>query len=187
MAGHSKWKQIKHKKGAADAKRGQLFSKLVREIMVAVRTGGSNPSTNTRLKVALERARASGLPKENSDRAIARASGTGDGVELIEALYGAIGPGGIAILIETITDNKNRTLAEMKNILNEFGGKFVEPASVLWNFEKVETPYGYDYRARSPIAISDESKTALETLLTKLSEHDDVQKVYTNISDERSA
>ncbi len=183
MAGHSKWKQIKHKKGAADAKRGQLFSKRVREIMVAVRTGGGpDPTSNTRLKAALEHARADGLPKDNIERAITRASGGGDGADLTEVLCGAIGPGGIAILIEAITDNKNRTLAEIKHLMGERGGKFVEPSSVMWNFQKRDTPEGQEYTALAPMQVSNEDKTKLETLLDALAEHDDVQEVYTNMS-----
>jgi len=137
MAGHSHWKQVKHKKGAADAKRGQLFSKLVKEITIAAREAGPNADANPRLRAARERARAEGLPKDNIERAIARAAGRGDGAELYEFLYEATAPGGIALLIEGITDNKNRTLNEIKHLLSERGGRLADPGSVAWNFEKV--------------------------------------------------
>lgn len=137
MAGHSHWKQVKHQKGAADAKRGQLFSKLVKEITVAAREGGPNPDANVRLRASLERARSEGLPKDNMDRAIARASGRGDGSELFEFLYEAAASGGVAILIEGITDNKNRSFNEIKHILSEHGGRLADPGSLLWNFEKI--------------------------------------------------
>ena len=137
MSGHSKWSQIKHKKGAADAKRGQLFSKLVKEITVAAREGGANPDANARLRSAMERARSEGLPKDNVERALGRAAGKGEGGELFEFLYEAALPGGIAILIEGITDNKNRSLNEVKHILSEQGGRLAEQGSLIWNFEKI--------------------------------------------------
>lgn len=137
MSGHSKWSQIKHKKGAADAKRGQLFSRLAKEIMIAARAGGPNPAANARLRSAMERARGEGVPKENIERALARASGAGKGAELSELLCEATAPGGIAIIIEAITDSKNRTINEIKRLLSECGGRLAEPGSLLWNFEKI--------------------------------------------------
>lgn len=137
MSGHSKWAQIKHKKATTDAKRGQLFSKMVKEITVAARSGGLTPETNSRLKTAIERARAIGLPKENMERAISRASGGEDAPSLQEFLYEAMAPHGVYIIIEGITDNKNRTLAEIKHILSECGGRLAEQGSLIWNFEKI--------------------------------------------------
>jgi len=138
MSGHSKWTQIKHKKGATDAKRGQLFSKLVKEITIAAREGGVNPDANARLRSAMERARSEGLPKDNMERALARASsGKNDGNELFEFLYEAAAPGGIAILIEGITDNKNRSLNEIRHMLSEQGARLAEQGSLIWNFEKI--------------------------------------------------
>ncbi|MFY9463187.1 MAG: YebC/PmpR family DNA-binding transcriptional regulator [Candidatus Sungiibacteriota bacterium] len=137
MSGHSKWSQIKHKKGTADAKRGQVFSKLVKEITIAAREAGANPDANPRLRAACERARAEGLPKDNMDRAIARAAGKGEGAELFEFLYEATSPGGIALLIEGITDNKNRSVNEIKYLLGEHGARLAEPGSIIWNFEKI--------------------------------------------------
>lgn len=137
MAGHSHWKQVKHKKGASDVKRGQVFSKLIREITIAVREGGPNPDANPRLRAAMERARSEGLPKENIERATERASGKGESGELTEFLYEASAPGGVAILIEGITDNGNRTLAEIKHILTEHGARLAESGSLIWGFEKI--------------------------------------------------
>lgn len=137
MAGHSHWKQVKHHKGAADAKRGQVFSKLVKEITIAAREAGVNPDANPRLRAACERARDEGLPKENIKRALARAAGRGEGAELVEVRYEASAPGGVALLIECITDNKNRTVNEIKHLLDEHGGRLAEPGSLSWGFEKI--------------------------------------------------
>lgn len=139
MSGHSKWAQIKHKKAITDAKKGKLFSKALREIAVATKIGGANHDTNPRLKSGIERARSYGVPKDNIERAILRASGGGNDVALSEFLYEATLPQGLALLIEGITDNKNRPLAEIKHILSEYGGRLADPGSVLWNFEKVGT------------------------------------------------
>lgn len=137
MAGHSKWIQIKHKKTINDARKGQLFSKLVREIMIAARNGGTLSETNTHLQRTIERARASGLPKENIERAIIRASGEEKGRELQEFLYEATAPYGINMLIEGITDNKNRTLAGIRKLLRDHEAKLADPGSILWNFDKI--------------------------------------------------
>lgn len=139
MSGHSKWSQIKHKKGITDVKKGRLFSKIVREILVAARVGGPQIQANPRLRSAIERGRAIGLPKENIERAIAKASGGGEGVELQEFLYEATAPKGIALLVEGITDNRNRSFAELRHLLAERGAKMADLGSVLWNFEKVGT------------------------------------------------
>lgn len=137
MSGHSKWAQIKHKKAVTDVKRGQLFSKMVKEISVATRSGGADPKTNPRLRAAVEKARLTGLPKENIARAMERASGKTEDGKLQEFLYEATAPRGVSLIIEVITDNKNRSLAEIKQILNKFGAKIADPGTILWNFEKV--------------------------------------------------
>ncbi|QQG44891.1 MAG: YebC/PmpR family DNA-binding transcriptional regulator [Candidatus Sungiibacteriota bacterium] len=161
MAGHSKWAQIKHKKAATDAKKGQLFSRLIREITVAAKGGGASSESNPRLRAALEHARSAGLPKDNIARALARASGGGGGAELQEFLYEAAAPGGLNILIEGTTDNKNRSLAEIKNILEEHGAKLAEPGSISWGFERVGTieAAGPDHQSLLPeeveLAIAD--------------------------------
>ena len=187
MSGHSKWSQIKHKKALTDAKKGASFSKMVREITIAARTGEPNPEANIRLKAAVERARAIGLPKDNIDRAIAKATGQEDGTELFEFLYEATAPGGVAILIEGITDNKNRTINEIKHMLSKYDARIADPGSVLWNFEKTWTEDSrHIYKPRFPTSPAIASATAglpssLETLLEAISEHDDVQEVYTNL------
>lgn len=138
MAGHSKWAQIKHKKAITDAKKGKLFSKMVREIMVAARAGASL-DINHQLRAAVERARSQGLPKENIERAVERGSGAGDSAKLQEFLYEATAPEGVMLLIEGITDNKNRSLPEVRHLISEFGARMADPGSVLWNFEKIGT------------------------------------------------
>lgn len=182
MAGHSRWAQVKHKKAITDAKKGQLFSKIIREITVAAKTGGPNPETNPRLRSALDRAREIGLPKENAERAISRAGGSAGGTDLFEFLFEATA-GGVQILIEGITDNKNRTLAEIKKILTEHGAKFVPSGSLLWNFEKIWTPQGKDYLPKTSVKISTSDRERLVSLLDKLTEHADVQEVYTNLKE----
>jgi len=136
MSGHSHFKSIRRIKEAEDKKRGQMFSKMARMISVAVKEGGPNPETNPRLRLAIEEAKQWNLPKENIDRAIKRATGELPGEKLEEVLFEAYGPGGIAIIIEGITDNKNRTLGEVKQTLNQNNGKLVGEGSVKWLFER---------------------------------------------------
>lgn len=134
MSGHSKWSTIKRKKGAADAKRGQIFSRLAKEITMAAKSGG-NPEGNPRLRTALLAARAQNMPKENVDRAIKRGTGELPGVTYEESRYEAYAPGGVAIVIDILTDNKNRTVSEIRHILTRNGGNLAESGAVLWNFE----------------------------------------------------
>ena len=137
MAGHSKWAQIKRKKGAADAKRGQLFTKLARAITVAARDGGGDPEGNAALANAVEKAKSLRMPKENIERAIAKGTGAGGDAAAIEAVtYEGYGPGGVAILIECLTDNRNRTAAEVRNMFSRADASLGEPGSVAWMFEK---------------------------------------------------
>lgn len=136
MAGHSRWAQVKHKKAGSDAKRGALFSKLSRLIAVAARDGGPNPEVNFKLRQAMEQARAAGMPKENIERAVSRASGNGEGADLRQVEYEAYGPGGSAFLIAGLTDNANRTTSEVKHILDEHGGRLAETGSVSWLFDR---------------------------------------------------
>ena len=134
MSGHSKWSQIKRQKGAADAKRGQLFTKLGRELTVAARAGGSDPEANPRLRLAVQRAREANMPMDTIERAIKR-SGPGDGAQLEEITYEGYGPGGAAILVEAVTDNRNRTVAEVRNAFTRGGGNLGESGCVAWNFD----------------------------------------------------
>ena len=135
MSGHSKWSQIKRQKGVTDSRRGQLFTKLNREIEAAVRQGGDSPEMNFRLRLAIQRARDSNMPIDNIERAIKRAAGETEGANLIEATYEGYGPGGVAILIETLSDNRNRTISEIRNVLSRGGGNLGESGCVTWIFE----------------------------------------------------
>ena len=135
MSGHSKWSKIKRQKGVVDAKRGQLFTKLAREISVAVRQGGADTEANFKLRLIMQKARDNNMPLENIDRAIKRASGGTDGAALSEVTYEGYGPGGSAILAQALTDNKNRTISEVRNILSRGGGNLGESGSVTWLFE----------------------------------------------------
>ncbi|HEV2075959.1 MAG TPA: YebC/PmpR family DNA-binding transcriptional regulator [Thermoleophilaceae bacterium] len=137
MSGHSKWSSIKHKKGAADAKRGQLFTKLARAIQVAARDGGGDPDGNPALALAVQKAKDARMPKDNIERAIAKGTGADASADAIESvLYEGFGPGGVAILVEALTDNRNRTSAEVRHLFTRGGGSMGEPGSVSWSFEK---------------------------------------------------
>lgn len=136
MAGHSKWAQIKHKKAQVDARKGKIFTKLVREITVAARLGGGDPEKNPRLRVAIDKAKEVNMPMENIKRAIMKGTGELSGTTYEEAVYEGYGPGGVALLIEVLTDNKNRTVSEIRHILSRHGGSLGESGCVSWIFEK---------------------------------------------------
>jgi YebC/PmpR family DNA-binding regulatory protein len=137
VSGHSKWASIKHKKKATDAKRGQLFTKLARAIQVAAREGGGDPAGNAALATAIEKARQASMPKDNIERAIAKGTGAGADADSFESiLYEGYGPGGVAILIEALTDNRNRTSSELRATFTRRNGNMGEPGSVAWIFEK---------------------------------------------------
>ena len=137
MSGHSKWHTIKHKKGALDAKRGKLFTKLIKEITIAARSGGSgDPNTNARLRKAVNDAKAGNMPNDTIDRAIKRGTGELDGVNYEEIAYEGYGPGGVAIMINATTDNRNRTVSELRHLLSKNGGNLGESGSVAWIFNK---------------------------------------------------
>jgi len=135
MSGHSKWSTIKRQKGVADARRGQVFTKLTREIVAAVREGGSNPDQNFRLRLVIQRCRDNNMPSDNIDRAVKKGAGEGGGTALTEATFEGYGPGGAAILIQVLTDNRNRTLQEIRSILNRGGGNMAAAGAVSWLFE----------------------------------------------------
>jgi YebC/PmpR family DNA-binding regulatory protein len=136
MSGHSKWSSIKHKKAATDAKRGQMFTKLARAITIAAREGGGDPEANYTLAAAIEKARGYSMPKDNIQRAIDRGTGEGDAGAAIErATYEGYGPAGVAVLVEALTDNRNRTSAEVRHAFDKHGGSLGEPGSVAWQFE----------------------------------------------------
>ncbi len=136
MSGHSKWHSIKHKKGALDAKRGKLFTKFIKEITVAARAGGGDPDGNARLRKAIADAKAGNMPNDTIDRAIRRGTGEEEGVHYEEITYEGYGPGGVALLIQSMTDNRNRTVAEIRHIFSKNGGNLGESGSVGWMFEK---------------------------------------------------
>ncbi len=136
MSGHSKWSTIKRKKAALDAKRGKIFTKLIKEITIAAKTGGGDPDANPRLRLAIDNAKAANMPADNIERAIKKATGELEGVNYTELNYEGYGPGGVAILIEAMTDNKNRTVAEVRHLLSKHGGSLGESGSVAWMFDR---------------------------------------------------
>ena len=136
MSGHSHFSTIKHKKAITDAKRGKIFSKLARQILVAAKEKGGDPETNSNLRMVIEKAKSLNMPKDNIDRAVKKGTGELEGERLEEVIYEAYGPGGIAVIIEGITDNKNRTLSEVKQIITKYQGKMADSGSVKWLFER---------------------------------------------------
>ena len=136
MSGHSKWHTIKHKKGAADARRGKVFTRLIKELTVAARNGGGDPDMNPRLRTIVAEAKANNMPRENIERAIRRGTGEEPGVTYDEVTYEAYGPGGVALMIETLTDNKNRTVGEIRHLLGKHAGNLAAENSVAWIFSR---------------------------------------------------
>ena len=137
MAGHSKWANIKHKKAAQDAKRGKVFTKIIKELMVAAKTGGSDPEANPRMRQAISTAKAANMPSDTISRNIQKGAGELEGVDYEELSYEGFGPEGVAIMIDVMTDNKNRTVAEIRHLMAKFGGNLGENGSVSWMFEKL--------------------------------------------------
>jgi len=147
MAGHSKWANIKHRKAGQDAKRGKIFTKIIRELTVAAKTGGGNVADNPRLRAVVDKALAANMTRDTVDRAIARGAGTAENENLEELVYEGYGPGGIAVLVETLTDNKNRTVAEVRHGFTKFGGSLGTSGSVSYMFERtgvISFPAGSD-------------------------------------------
>jgi YebC/PmpR family DNA-binding regulatory protein len=136
MSGHSKWSTIKRKKGALDAKRGKLFGKLAKEITVAARLGGGDPTGNPRLRAAITAARAENMPNDNVNRAIKRGSGEGGAAMLEELILEGYGPAGVALMVESLTDNRNRTVSDVRHLITKYGGNLGEPGCVAWMFDK---------------------------------------------------
>ena len=181
MAGHSHWAGIKRQKEGTDKKRGVVFGKLLAAISAAAKRD-PDPNFNPRLRTAVEKAKASAVPAENIARAIARASDAAGSVE--ELVFEAYGPGGIAILIEATTDSRNRTVAEIKKVLGDHGGKWAESGSVRWAFA-ADTERGESaWRAKFPQAVPREHAEQLAELLRALEEHQDVQHITTNAAHE---
>jgi YebC/PmpR family DNA-binding regulatory protein len=179
MSGHSKWSTIKRKKGAADAKRGQLFTKLAREITVAARTGLPDPDANPRLRIAIQKARSESMPKDNIDRAIQRAVGSGSADQYEEIYYEGYGPGGTAIMILTMTDNKNRTVGELRATLVRSGGTLGENGSVSWMFDQTGV-------ITIPVGDHDEDELAMAAIEAGASDfqvEDGMAEIYTAPTD----
>lgn len=174
MSGHSKWSQIKHKKALTDAQKSKHFAKLARQITVAAKEKGSDPNTNAVLRAAIDKAREVNMPSDNIERAIKRASGEKEALE--EVLFEAYGPGGAAILISGITDNKNRTTQEIKHLLSEYGVKLASPGSARFLFQKTDD----GWQAQTPLPIDEKSKAELTKLFEALDEHNDIQDIFTN-------
>jgi YebC/PmpR family DNA-binding regulatory protein len=175
MSGHSKWSQIKHQKGVTDAKKSQAFSKLARMISVAARKG-ENPDMNSELRMAVEKAKSVNMPLENIERAIKRGGGKIEGGQLESVRYEAYGPAGVAMIIEAITESKNRTLAEIRHILLNHGARIAEPGSALWAFEIINNKP----KAKNTIQLGEEDKNSLNKLIEALNENEDVQEIHTN-------
>ncbi len=137
MSGHNKWSTIKHKKAREDAKRGKIFTRLIREITVAARLGGGDPDGNPRLRAAIQAAKGANMPGDNIERGIKKGTGELEGVEYEEVMYEGYGPSGVAILVEAVTDNKTRTVADVRHIFTKYGGSLAEPNAVAWQFTRV--------------------------------------------------
>ncbi len=179
MSGHSKWATIKHKKGAADAKRGQMFTKLIKEIMVAAKMGGSDPDSNARLRTAVLKARSENMPKDNIERAIKKGAGELEGSTYYELTYEGYAPGGVAIIIDTLTDNKNRTAADVRSTLTKLGGSLGATGSVSYMFQ-TKGIITYDEETYSEDQILE---AALDLGAEDISTEDGVIEVITEPSD----
>lgn len=174
MSGHNKWSSIKHRKGAQDAKRGKIFTKLIKEITVAARAGGGDADANPRLRAAVNAAKTENMPKDNIERAIKKGTGELEGVNYEESSYEGYGPGGAAVLVESLTDNKNRTVAEVRHIFNKYGGNMGENGCVAWMFDKK----GY-FGVGSAVTEEQLMEVALEAGAEDVRETDDGFEVIT--------
>ena len=179
MAGHSKWSQIKRKKGVADAKRGKLFTRVAREIIIAAREGGGDINSNARLRTAVQTARGVNMPKDNIDKAIKKGAGENDGIIYEEIVYEGYGHNGVAIIVETMTDNRNRTVAEIRHIFSKHGGNLGENGAVSWNFEQKGT---IEIKSQD-IDEDDFILQALDLGADDVEKSDDTYIVYTALTD----
>lgn len=170
MSGHSKWHKVKHRKAATDSKKGKLFGQLARDIKSAARSG-SDPAKNSALREAIERARAANLPQANIDRLLHHHTAATQ-----EATYEGYGPGGVALLIQTATDNTNRTVSEVRSLLKEYGGSLGKPGSVRWKFQTLQQPY-------QRISVAADDLQRLSELLNALATHPDITAVFTDATD----
>jgi YebC/PmpR family DNA-binding regulatory protein len=179
MSGHSKWSSIKHKKGVTDAKRGKVFSKLIKEITVAARTGGGDPSGNPRLRTAILAAKSENMPKDNVERAIKKGTGELEGVNYEESIYEGYGPGGAAVLIESVTDNKNRAVADIRHIFSKCGGNLGENGCVSWIFDSK----GYIEVEKQEVDEDKLMETAIEAGAEDVKEDNDSFEIITEPDD----
>lgn len=179
MSGHSKWHSIRHKKAAADAKRGRMFTRLIKEISVAARLGGGDPDANPRLRVAIQAAKDANMPQDNIKRAILKGTGELPGQSFEETTYEAFGPGGVAIFIEVMTDNTNRTVADLRHLLSKHGGNLGETGSVQWMFER----RGYIAVPRDSISEERLLEVALEAGAEDLRTEGETFALYTPFED----
>ncbi|MFZ2445503.1 MAG: YebC/PmpR family DNA-binding transcriptional regulator [Syntrophobacteraceae bacterium] len=179
MSGHSKWSTIRHKKGAADAKRGKIFTKLIKELMVAARMGGGNPEANPRLRAAVLAARAENMPKDNIERAIKKGSGDLDGANYEEIMYEGYGPGGVAILVDIMTDNRNRAASEVRYCFSKNNGNLGEAGCVAWMFSKK----GSIVFDKSKAAEEELLELALEAGAEDVIDQEDQFEVITSVED----
>ncbi|GEL77469.1 YebC/PmpR family DNA-binding transcriptional regulator [Tenuibacillus multivorans] len=181
MAGHSKWHNIKHKKNAKDAKRGKIFMKLAKEIYVAAKQGGDDLETNSALRLAIDKAKANNMPNDNIDRAINKATGNLDGENYEEIVYEGYGPGGIAVMVETLTDNKNRTASEVRHAFSKNNGNLGENGCVSFMFHRK----GYIVIKRDDIEVDEDTfmLEAIEAGCEEVEANDEVYEIYTAVED----
>ena len=179
MSGHSKWKTNKGKKGIADAKRGATFTKIIKELVVVARDGGGNPDSNPRLRAIMQKAKEANMPSDNVKMAIKRGTGELPGIVYEAVMYEAYGPGGVAILIDSLTDNKNRSTAELRNIVSKRGGNMAGAGSVSWMF----TQKGYISVAKDQIKEDELMNIVLDAGAEDMKHEDDMFEIYTSIQD----
>ncbi len=179
MSGHSKWHSIRHKKAAVDAKRGKIFTKIIKEITVAARLGGGDPDGNPRLRLAIEKAKSVNMPKENIERAIKKGTGELEGTHYEEFQYEGYGPGGVAVLVELMTDNRNRSVGEIRHLFTKYNGKPGEAGSVAWMFEKK----GLILVKKDQVEEDRLMEIALEAGAEDIKEEGDLWEVHTTPSD----
>ncbi|MFQ6099979.1 MAG: YebC/PmpR family DNA-binding transcriptional regulator [Anaerolineae bacterium] len=179
MSGHSKWSTIKHKKATTDARRGKLFTRLAREITIAARKGGGNPDVNFRLRLAVDKAKAANMPRDNIERAIKRGTGELKGEDLAEVMYEGYAPNGVALLMQVLTDNKNRTVAEVRRVLTRQGGTLADAGAVIWQFDRK------GYIAIAPDGTDEDTvfETAVEAGAEDVVFGDDMIEVYAELKD----
>jgi len=180
MSGHSKWHNIQGRKGKQDAIRSGQFTKIAKLIAVAARNGG-DPAMNFSLRIAIEKAKEVGMSKDNIERAIKRGTGELEGTQIEEAIYEGYGPGGVAVLVKCLTDNKNRTVSDIKHIFSKHGGSMTGAGSVMWIFKQERTESGLQWVAKDKVSVSEEIGQKLGKLFEELDENDDVEDYFTNV------